>query len=160
MPCAGGEGRRIGEIMPTLKVGMDVDGWCTKCKRMLAHTVEAMVGGKVTRVHCNTCRSPHAYRRNPPGQRAAAGTGRRTSTGRATRSGGAVKAAPQASDYPALVQSRDASAARPYKLSDRFAAKELIKHPTFGLGLVLSSKDGSKMEVLFPDGTKTLAQGR
>ena len=159
MPCAVGEGRRIGEIMPTLKVGMDVDGWCTKCKLMLAHTVEAMVGGKVTRVHCNTCHTQHAYRRTAPGQRAAAGTTRRTTTGRSTRSG-TVKAPPQASDYPALLHGRDSSAARPYKLSDRFAAKELINHPTFGLGLVLSAKDGSKMEVLFPDGTKTLAQGR
>jgi hypothetical protein len=151
---------------------MDVDGWCTKCKLMLAHTIEAIAGGKITRVHCNTCRSQHAYRSRPPGTAAAggatSGAARAAAHGptrsgtarRATRTTRAGKAAPQAGDYPALMHGRDPSQARPYRLSEHFAAKDLIAHPTFGLGLVLSSKDGSKIEVLFPDGPKTLAQGR
>jgi len=36
------------EIMKTgrikAKVGSDIDSWCGKCKRILVHTVEAMVG--------------------------------------------------------------------------------------------------------------------
>jgi hypothetical protein len=147
--------------MPTLKVGMDVDGWCTKCKLTLAHTIESMVGGKITRVHCNTCRTQHTYRANPPGKPAASSVKRSTGTGRPRRSTRTSKpTAPQADDYPGLIHGRDAAKARPYRLSDRFATKELIAHPTFGLGVVLSSKDGSKIEVLFPDGPKTLAQGR
>jgi len=160
MLCAMGKGRPIGKTMPTLKVGMDVDGWCTKCKLTLAHTIEAMVGGKVTRVHCNTCRAQHAYRAHPPGKAAAAGAARSTAgrTKRTTRS--SKPAAPQAQDYPALIQGRDASKARPYHVSERFAVKDLIAHPTFGIGVVLSARDSSKIEVLFPDGPKTLAQGR
>jgi hypothetical protein len=145
--------------MPTLKVGMEIDGWCTKCKLMLAHTVEAMVGGKVTRVHCKTCRSQHAFRSRPPGK-AAVGGAKRTSA--ATRGSRARKpaAAPTFEDYPVLMRGRDASKARPYRVSEHFAPKDLIAHPTFGLGLVLSAKDGSKIDVLFPDGPKTLVQGR
>jgi hypothetical protein len=146
--------------MPTLKVGMDVDGWCTKCKLMLAHTIEAIAGGKITRVHCNTCRSQHAYRSRPPGTAAARGATRNGTARRTARTTRTNKAAPNADDYPALIHGRDASQARPYRLSEHFAPKDLIAHPTFGLGVVLSSKDGSKIEVLFPDGTKTLAQGR
>ena len=148
--------------MPTLKVGMDVDGWCTKCKLTLAHTIEAMVGGKITRVHCNTCHTQHAYRSHPPGTAAVSSTTRRsTTTSRAKRpTRGGKSAVPHADDYPALVRGRDAATARPYRLNDHFAPKDLIAHPTFGLGVVLSSKDGSKIEVLFPDGPKTLAQGR
>ncbi len=128
---------------------------------MLAHTIEAIAGGKITRVHCNTCRSQHAYRNRPPGTAAAAGGATRSSAvRRTTRTTRANKAAPQADDYPALIHGRDASQARPYRLSEHFAPKDLIAHPTFGLGVVLSSKDGSKIDVLFPDGPKTLAQGR
>ena len=147
--------------MPTLKVGMDVDGWCTKCKLTLAHTIEAMVGGRITRVHCKTCRSQHAYRAHGPGQVAAGGAKRSSTAGRPRRSTRASKpTAPPADDYPALIHGRDASKARPYRVSERFTPKDLIAHPTFGLGVVLSAKDGSKIEVLFPDGPKTLAQGR
>jgi len=146
--------------MPTLKVGMDIDSWCTKCKLTLAHTIEAIAGGKITRVHCNTCRSQHAYRSRPPGTAAAGGATRSGTGRRATRSARTNKAGPQADDYPALIRGRDASQARPYRLSEHFAPKDLIAHPTFGLGVVLSSKDGSKIEVLFADGPKTLAQGR
>ena len=161
MLCAVGKGRPIGKTMPTLKVGMDVDGWCTKCKLTLAHTIEAMVGGKITRVHCNTCRSQHGYRARPPGKATAGSPARGSATGRGKRPTRASKpTAPQAGDYPALIHGRDASKARPYRLSERFTAKDLIAHPTFGLGVVLSAKDSSKIEVLFPDGPKTLAQGR
>ena len=45
----------------TFKVGDNIDGWCTRCKLVLTHTIEAVVGGKITRVHCNTCRGQHAY---------------------------------------------------------------------------------------------------
>ena len=147
--------------MPTLKVGMEVDGWCTKCKLTLAHTIEAMVGGKVTRVHCNTCRTQHAYRSHPPSRATTTGAPRRTPAGRTKRPTRPAKpTTPQAGDYPALIHGRDASKARPYRLNEHFAAKDLIAHPTFGLGVVLLAKDSSKIEVLFADGPKTLAQGR
>ena len=120
-----------------------------------------MVGSKVTRVHCNTCRSQHAHRTRPPGNAATGTAARSGTTGRAKRPARTSKpATPRAEDYPSLLRGRDASQARPYRLSEHFTVKELINHPTFGLGVVLSAKDGSKIEVLFPDGPKVLAQGR
>lgn len=128
---------------------------------MLAHTIEAIVDKKITRVHCNTCRAQHTYRAAPPGLRAApkSGTARRrsTSTKRTSRSAPTVL---QASDYEALMRGRDPSRARPYALRERFVPKELIAHPTFGLGLVTAARDGTKIEVLFPDGLKTLAHSQ
>src|SRR5438067_5874562 len=49
------------------KPGGTIDSWCGKCKLVLAHTIEAMVGDKPVRVHCNTCKTQHTYRANPPG---------------------------------------------------------------------------------------------
>jgi hypothetical protein len=139
--------------MTAPKVGENVDSWCTRCKLMLMHTVEAVVGAKVTRVHCNTCRSQHAYRSQPPGVRASVSRSRR-STGRP-----AASTAP-ARDYATLMQGRDTSRARAYDVHEQFRAHELIAHPTFGVGLVLADKDHTKIEVLFADGPKVLVHGR
>lgn len=127
-------------------IGKTVDGWCARCKLMLAHTIEAVVNGKITRTHCNTCGAQHAHKKNPPGTAAA----RRTSTSKA-------KSAPAPFDYQALVKGKDLGKARPYQISDRFECKELINHPVFGVGQVLAVRDSTKIDVGFADGMKTLA---
>lgn len=135
--------------MAQATVGKNVDGWCARCKLMLAHTVEAIVNDKITRTHCNTCGAQHAHRKNPPGTaRKRAGS---------TSSRGGKDQAPV--DYTTLMRGRDVSTARPYKMSDRFLPKELINHPVFGVGLVVAVRDTSKIDVGFPEGLKTLAQG-
>ena len=49
----------------THKVGGEIDAFCTRCRMTLAHTIMAMMGAKVARVQCNTCRGEHAYRSEP-----------------------------------------------------------------------------------------------
>src|SRR2546428_12749840 len=44
------------------RVGGEVDAFCTKCELLLAHTILAMVGKKIARVKCNTCKAEHAFR--------------------------------------------------------------------------------------------------
>ena len=133
-------------------IGKDIDSWCTRCKMVLAHTVEAVVNGRVTRVHCNTCGGQHAYRANPPG----------TSSERRTRSraDGDRAAAKPARDYATLVRGRDPAGARSYSLTEHFKDGELIRHATFGLGVVTGLRDGNKIEVMFPDGSKILIHRR
>jgi hypothetical protein len=143
------------------QIGSNVDAWCTRCKLVLAHTIEAMVGRKITRVHCNTCRAQHAYRSAAPAPRTAARPGSsRPRTGRSSRSTNGAKAPLQASDYERLLRGRDPSKARPYAVTAHFAPPDLIAHPTFGLGLVTAAKEGTKIDVLFPEGLKTLVHCR
>jgi len=132
------------------EIGKSVDSWCARCKLMLAHTIEAIVKDKITRTHCNTCGAQHAYRRNPPAPagirpRGAAAPGRR-----------APKSSSATVDYQALLQGIDAGNARQYRTSERFRAKEIIRHPTFGVGLVVAERDVNKIDVGFADGMKTL----
>jgi hypothetical protein len=111
-----------------------------------------MVGAKVTRVHCNTCGSQHAFRPTPPGK---------TSGGTKSPGAKAREAKPSAEkQYEALLRGKDPSKARAYAPSERFAAMELIRHPSFGLGFVLAVKESNKIEVAFADGPKVLAHGR
>ena len=49
-------------MQKSLKVGGDIDAWCTRCKMDLGHTILAMVGTKAARVRCNTCQGEHNYK--------------------------------------------------------------------------------------------------
>ncbi|MGD9764328.1 MAG: hypothetical protein AB7V27_11480 [Candidatus Binatia bacterium] len=128
-------------------VGKDVDSWCTRCKLILAHTIEAVSGGRITRVHCNTCGGQHAYRASVPGT-SKSGAAKRSRTGRPT--------AAHPADHATLLRGRDPSTARHYSPSDRFAEGDLIQHDTFGVGVVTARKDVNKIEVSFADGAKVL----
>ena len=137
--------------MKTPIVGKDVDSWCTRCKLVLAHTIEAVVNGKITRVHCNTCHGQHAYRASAPGA---------TGATRARKSSSSARAAGPARDYTSLLGNRTAADARAYSIAERFKVGELISHPSFGLGAVMAERDRIKIEVLFPDGPRVLIHGR
>ena len=141
-----------------MKTGSTVDSWCTKCKLILAHTVEAMVDGKITRVHCNTCRGQHAHRASAPGS--SSGTAR-TASARSGKAAAASKPAkPVRSEYETLLRGRTAAVARPYSISQRFAPGEVISHASFGLGVVTAERDSVKIDVHFADGPKVLLHGR
>jgi hypothetical protein len=142
---------------PKVKPGSTVDGWCTKCKLVLAHTVEAMVDSKITRVHCNTCGGQHAYRASAPGSRAASGA---SSTAGKTGARSKVEKAPKRSEYETLLRGRTAASARPYATSERFAPGEVISHASFGLGVVTGERDSVKIDVHFANGPKVLMHGR
>jgi hypothetical protein len=134
-------------------VGKSVDSWCARCKLMLTHTIEAIVNDKITRTHCNTCGAQHAYRRNPPGTPSAKRGGTSSAAGRST------KATSPAVDYQALLHGKDVGKAHAYKISERFKPREIIHHPTFGIGLVIAARDTNKIDVGFTDGLKTLVHG-
>ena len=119
---------------------------------ILAHTIEAVASGRLTRVHCNTCGGQHAYRATAPGT----GTGSR-SRARADRVRSPSK---PTRDYASLMRGRDPATARAYTAAERFKDGELIRHATFGVGLVTALKDVNKIEVLFTDGSKVLIHRR
>ena len=135
------------------KPGSTIDAWCGKCKLILAHTIEAMVGDKPARVHCNTCRSQHGYKANPPST-----TARKA---RQDEAGGVPRAPrPRTSKYQALLNANAARAAKTYSPSEKYEAGDILEHATFGRGIATAVKDGTKIEVLFETGPKTLVHAR
>jgi hypothetical protein len=137
-----------------LRPGGNVDSWCGKCKLFLAHTIEAMVGEKPMRVHCNTCKTQHAYRPHPPAEprkKAAKAEG-----GAAPKPTGRTRA----SKYQTLLNSKDMALAKAYSIKDIYAPGDVVKHPSFGVGVVTALKDGTKVEFLFETGPKLLVHGR
>jgi len=48
-----------------MRVGDYIDAYCSRCKRVMDHTIVAMEGAEVSRVRCRTCEYEHSFR---PGQ--------------------------------------------------------------------------------------------
>jgi hypothetical protein len=126
----------------TNKPGSNIDSWCGKCKMVLAHTIEAMVGDKPARVHCNTCKSQHAYRANPPG------------------SNPRSSAKPRATRHQTLLNKMNSAVPKPYSPKEKYELGDVLEHAIFGRGVATAVKDGSKIEVLFESGSKTLIHER
>ena len=135
-----------------LKPGGNIDGWCGKCKLVLAHTIEAMAGDKPARVHCNTCKAQHNYRPYKPGEAPPV-----------LEAGGTVKpraVKPRATRHQTLLKGKDMALARRYSQKDNYAPGDVLDHPSFGVGVAIALKDGTKVEVLFDNGSKLLVHGR
>lgn len=123
------------------RVGGEVDSFCGKCKTEQRHVIVAMIEGTPKRVECLSCHAAHNYR--PVSGRAAP---RQRATSK--------KAAPRAAATGVAVP-REGEASKPYTPKGKFAADALIKHPTFGVGRVVSV--GSRiMSVAFRDQVRKL----
>jgi hypothetical protein len=146
-----------------LKVGGDVDSWCTKCRMMLTHRIVAMLGPKPARVECETCHSQHNFREFAPGE---------TPTRGATSSSGSGPRAPRVSHVTRLEQERrdrEVSWEKActgkmltdfikYNVKQQFKVGDLVKHSKFGDGVVTVIIDAHKVEILFRDEPRKLAQ--
>jgi hypothetical protein len=129
------------------RVGGEVDAPCSRCKLDLAHTILAMVGSRIVRVRCNTCGGDHAYRK-PQGRATPAAARTRTPAAERTVLG-----------FEEQLAKVDVAAARDYRPADTYAVDQVVRHPTFGLGIVRSVRP-DKMEVAFKAAVRTLVQAR
>lgn len=141
--------------MAAHRVGGDVDGYCTRCRMILGHTIIAMVGDKIARVRCNTCQGQHAFKPSPPGTKTTSSAGEGRTRPAAPR---APKEKAEVRPFEEIFAGRDTESARPYSPRERFADGEVILHPTFGLGLVKNARH-DKVDVIFKQGEKTLVHG-
>jgi hypothetical protein len=138
-----------------LKVGGEIDSYCTKCKLVLAHTILAVWAGSIKRVRCNTCMGEHGFRKAAP----APSSGHRPSKPKPAESSKATEHV-SAEVYQTLIEGRDRSSARPYSLKEKLQIGDLLSHPAFGLGIVASARGPEKVDVVFPGGVKTLLHNR
>jgi hypothetical protein len=48
--------------MPVTRLGDIIDDYCTKCKRIMNHSVVSLNGDEAAKVRCRTCYGDHDYR--------------------------------------------------------------------------------------------------
>ena len=154
--------------MSKLHAGGEVDSFCTKCRMVLNHRIIAMVGPLPKRVECSTCNSHHNYRAHAPGEKPVGGAGASartttTSSPRPVRVSGQMKAAQaeraREQTWEKAIAGHAMTDFRAYRVSLAFAEGDLVRHSKFGDGVVARVIDASKIEILFKEGAKTLAQG-
>jgi ribosomal protein L44E len=46
-----------------MRLGDDIDAYCSRCKRLTDHSVVSMVDEAPKKVRCRTCSYEHAYRK-------------------------------------------------------------------------------------------------
>jgi len=134
-------------------VGKDVEAYCGKCKADTWHTVTVVKNDKVAKVICKICNASHAYKapENVPGSsKAATKTRRRATTTKRTPRG--------KKDWGTLVGQLEDRQVVEYVLSGEFSSTPAIRHKNFGVGVVTKVLAKNKIEVLFQEGTKLLAQ--
>jgi len=136
--------------MATHRVGGEVDATCTRCKMDLAHTILAMVGSKIARVRCNTCGSDHVYRGTQSSSRSVAARPRASSTEKVPKT---------IVGFDEQLAALDVGKAQDYRPDLPFAVDQVVRHPTFGLGIVRAVRQ-DKMDVAFKSAERTLVQGR
>ncbi len=146
-----------------LKAGGDVDSWCTKCRMMLTHRIVAMVGPLPKRVECETCHSQHNFRERAPGDAPAkVGSSSAGSGPRAPRVSSVTRLEQERRDreksWESAVTGRGVSDFIKYTIKQTFQEGDLVKHTKFGDGVVTRIIDAHKIEILFRDEPRTLAQ--
>jgi hypothetical protein len=100
-------------------------------------------------VKCNTCSGQHNYRLKPPAKK----TGQVRKTTRKTKAG-----ISNLEKYESHFAGLDISQATKYKIEGSFSQDEVVDHPDFGAGIVLSVVNSVKIEILFKDGPKLMVQ--
>jgi hypothetical protein len=51
-----------------VRLGDNIDDYCTRCKRSTDHSIAAIVGEEVQKVMCRICHTEHPYRHNDSGK--------------------------------------------------------------------------------------------
>lgn len=145
-----------------LRVAGEVDSWCTKCRLVLNHRIVSMKDGKAHQVECLTCRATHLWRPHAPGDKPSApGGGARAERAGATagtKTPRVTAAARHEQTWEKAIAGRGVSEFKVYNVSASFQEGDLVRHKKFGDGVVTRVIDSHKVEVLFRDEARTLAQ--
>lgn len=146
----------------TLSVAGEVDSWCTRCRLTLNHRIVSMKASKPHQVECLTCQSTHLWRPKPPGEKPGAAPGGserpRASSGppRLTRAAAALVRHEQS--WEQAIATRGIREFKSYSVGETFEEGDFVRHKKFGDGVVARVIDAHKVEVLFRDEARTLAQ--
>ena len=143
-------------------MGDETDSICPRCKEETIHRVVAMLEGKVHLVICTRCNSQHKYRPSlaTMTRKVPLPSVRQAKVLKKVES--ARTSHPQVSlkEWQALKEVAGEMEPLPYDPGSSYSEKQIVSHPTFGLGFVRKVIDASKVEVVFEREVKILVMNR
>ncbi len=135
---------------PKIDIGQDVRALCTKCKSETIHVITKIDGDVIKKVYCKACNSTHVYKTlKTEAARAAKKTGATSATARKGR---------RSTKWTTLVADIEEDNIVDYEISKDFSSIEVIRHKNFGVGVITKVLDTNKIEVVFEENKKVLAQ--
>ncbi len=135
-------------------IGQEIEAYCGKCKTDTIHLVTAATDEKITKLMCKTCMSYHQYRK--PKNASADSTDDKKATTKAEAKPKKTRA--RRDKWTRILNNAQADTAVEYEIGESYEVETAIHHQKFGLGIVKNVIDSRKIEVLFHDGEKILAQ--
>ncbi len=139
----------------SLTPGDTVNTQCASCGAVKEHKVIALIDEETFRVGCSTCDSEQDFEKTasrPRGRTPAVKTAKPAKPRRSK----ADTAIAEAKEWQTLRPNMNIDRAVDYHLDGRYQTKALLKHSTFGIGLVTRIAGPQKVEVLFESGKKLL----
>ncbi|MFQ5864510.1 MAG: hypothetical protein ACE5IW_04690 [bacterium] len=143
--------------MPTkqkqYEIGQEIATLCSKCKSEMIHVITAVTDDKIKKVMCKGCYTTHVFRKASSESKTKSGPGRPRKSDSKTPVRRSRKY-----DWSKLVSELDESQIVNYEINDDYTEKEAIRHKRFGVGIIIKVISDIKIEVLFQDDRKILAQ--
>lgn len=154
--------RLKGHPWKTASVGDETDSICPRCDDETIHRVVAMKEKKIHLVLCSRCNSQHRYRpslstltkRVPLPSERQAKVLKKVESARTSHSGVSLK------EWQALKEVAGNLEPLQYNPTASYSEKQIVSHPSFGLGFVRRVIDKSKIEVVFEYEVKILVMNR
>lgn len=143
-------------------VGDETDSICPRCKEETIHRVVAMVEGNIHLVICTRCNRQHRYRPS-------LATMRKKTPLPSKRQARLIKKLEKTKTSRPQTPLRDWQELREilaeenpsdYNPYENYKEKQVLAHPSFGLGFVRRVVDASKIEVVFEHEVKVLVMNR
>nr|WP_320048306.1 hypothetical protein [uncultured Desulfuromonas sp.] len=139
----------------TLSAGSTIDARCSKCRDITNHTIIAMVDDLPALVMCNTCQGRHKYRA-PKAEKV-------TTTSATPKKAPArprLTAEKRQQQQWQELNLESCTKIKSYAITLPLAVKDVVRHPTFGLGQVTEKSGLDKVTILFESGSKVLRCGK
>jgi len=140
-------------------VGNAIDGYCKKCRTDTSQTIIELEGNQIRSVRCQTCnaegpfQSPRA--KTKAGLREVAAKRKKPAPRRTKK-----KKEDPAEIYRQLLEGRDLDEAIPYKTKNPLDEGDLVDHPKFGIGVVVSVIEPTKANIAFEDRPRIMVCNR
>ncbi len=130
---------------------------CTKCNVDRYHRVIAHTSDSSAKVECEVCKKKRVYKLESPKPASVS-----KSASAKSKTGGASRTSSKQSysaKFDSIKEQMEAANAVPYSIKTKFEHRQVIKHPSFGLGLVLNVQT-DRIEVMFETEVKNLVHNR
>lgn len=138
------------------EVGKEIEAQCRKCKTDTVHVITTIKDDVIKKVMCKSCNGTHAYKPVESEEAPKKKRGRP----RKTVADGAVKPIRRRrkADWSTLMTKIDEELIVDYKMDADYGEIEAINHKKFGVGIITKILAENKIQVVFEENTKVLAQ--